>query len=286
MSNISHSVYPVKFPNKEYAAAFLPENGVPFRNAVIGITYPSPDYHIERTGTSPVTVFECVLEGEGKILLNEKWQTAKAGAVYVLRAGERHRYRSDPHDPWKKIWINYVSDYISAMLDAYRIESGIYSAGNARAYFEELFDLSKNAAPTPDTCCVIADCIHRIIHAIASERVAERSDEYRIREALNAAVYERLSLDDLAARLHISKSNIIRVFKKSYGVTPYEYLLSLKISAAKLLLKDTKMTIREISDKVCISDEHYFSSLFLSRVGMRPRDYRMHAHRKEPSSLV
>lgn len=274
MSNIFSSNCPVQFPNKEYASAFLPENGTPFRSAVIGITYPSADYHIERTKFSPVTVFEYVLSGEGKLFLNGEWQTAKAGEVYILRAGEGHRYRADLHDPFRKIWINYVSDYISPMLDAYGLSSGIYPAANARTYFEELLTISEHAAQSPDTCYRIADYVHRILHTVVSARTVGRTDEYRIREALNAAVYEKLNLDSLAERLHLSKSSLIRVFKKNYGVTPYEYLLSLKISAAKLLLKDTKMTVREIANRLCISDEHYFSSLFLSKVGMRPREYR------------
>lgn len=48
MSNSTPISAPVKYPNKEFAAAFLAENGVPFQNAVIGITYPSPDYQIDR----------------------------------------------------------------------------------------------------------------------------------------------------------------------------------------------------------------------------------------------
>jgi AraC-like DNA-binding protein len=160
------------------------------------------------------------------------------------------------------------------MLDAYRIESGIYRAGSARVYFEELLLLSENATQSPQTYYAIADAVHRIVNAIASARNSTETDEYRIKEALNDAVYEKINLDALSEKLHLSKSNLIRVFKKSYGITPYEYLLSLKISAAKLLLKDTKMTVREISDRLCISDEHYFSSLFLKKVGMRPREYR------------
>ena len=121
----------------------------------------------------------------------------------------------------------------------------------------------------------MASCVNHIVHTIATEQQQEGGDAYRICMALHAAVYETLSLDELADSLHISKSNVIRVFKKQYGVTPYEYLLGLKMDAAKLLLRNTQMTIKEIAQLVKIGDAHYFSSLFLSRVGMRPRDYRL-----------
>lgn len=103
---------------------------------------------------------------------------------------------------------------------------------------------------------------------------ASRADGFVIREALAAAVYEKRNLDDIAAELHMSKSNMIRVFKREYGTTPYEFLLGEKIDAAKLLLKNTRMKVSEIADRVCVADEHYFSALFLKRTGMRPGAYR------------
>ena len=274
MSNVNPTYPNLRFPKKEYAVAFIAEDSIPFNNALVGITYPDPEYKITRLASAPITVFEYVLEGKGEIMLDGKWQTVSAGQIYILRSGEEHCYRSNTKDPYKKIWVNYVASYLSALLDSYGLKSGIYESENAKAYFDQLLELTKSPTISKNTHFSIAECVHRIIHAVATERLAEKTDEYLIREALNASVYDKLSLEDLAAKLHISKSNVIRVFKKSYGVTPYEYLLTLKIATAKLLLKDTKMTVKEISNRLHISDEHYFSSLFLARVGMRPKDYR------------
>ena len=274
MSNLNPTYPNLRFPKKEYAVAFIAEDSIPFNNALVGITYPDPEYKITRLASAPITVFEYVLEGKGEIMLDGKWQTVSAGQIYILRSGEEHCYRSNTKDPYKKIWVNYVASYLSALLDSYGLKSGIYESENAKAYFDQLLELTKSPTISKNTHFSIAECVHRLIHAVATERLAEKTDEYLIREALNASVYDKLSLEDLAAKLHISKSNVIRVFKKSYGVTPYEYLLTLKIATAKLLLKDTKMTVKEISNRLHISDEHYFSSLFLARVGMRPKDYR------------
>ena len=274
MSKINISSFSVRYPEKEKAFAFVNEDSNPFHNAVIGITNPLPYYEINFSNGTPVNIFEYVLEGEGEILLDGVWQRVSAGQVYILRQDEVHRYRARPENPWKKLWINYVADYISPLLDAYGIKSGIYSAEGAKVYFERALEYASGGAPYVNFSYNIADCVHSIIHTVAVEKNVESSDEYRIREALNASVYEKINLDSLAAKLHISKSNIIRIFKKRYGTTPYEYLISLKISTAKILLKDTRMPVREISDRLCFSDEHYFSNIFLARVGVRPKEYR------------
>ena len=188
---------------REHAVAFIAENGVPFNNALIGITYPDPEYEIKRPASNPITVFEYVLEGEGEIFLNGKWLTVSAGDIYILRHGEDHHYRSSARNPWEKIWINYVADYLLAFLDAYGINSGIYRCENAKAYFLQLFELTKGESGAKNVHLTISELVHKIIHALASERLTESSDEYRIREALNASVYEKLSLDELAAKLYI-----------------------------------------------------------------------------------
>ena len=273
MRNIQKEENIVKYPQREYAAAFMAKGGAPFHSAIIGITYPYPDYYMSSEIRS-FDVFEYVLSGEGEILLDGVWRTASEGDVYILRSGEPHEYRANPDNPWKKIWINYTSEYMSHLLTAYGVKSGIYKSTACAPLFEELFSFAEGGEGSPLANLRISELMNRIAYRIAEWRLESRGVESRIRAELDGAVYKQISLDELSEKMHMSPSNLIRVFKKKYSVTPYEYLIGQKISAAKLLLSDTEMTVREIAERLCISDEHYFSNLFLSRTGMRPREYR------------
>lgn len=66
----------VKFPQKEFATAFIAKSNSPFRNASIGLTYPSHDYHIERNAPPPYTC------------LNTCWRVR---GNFGLTAGENER---------------------------------------------------------------------------------------------------------------------------------------------------------------------------------------------------
>ena len=277
MRNPSIKATEVQYPKKEKAYACVVAPNAPFHSAVVGITYPNPDYGITRQKGHELNVLEYVLEGSGEVYLDGVWKKVKAGDTYILRGEEAHAYRADKNDPWKKLWINYRADYIVAFMDAYGIRSDIYPATDTRKYFELAMQAAKIELPSTELCRTVADCVHKIISLAATKRISGSvadSDEYRIREELNAALYRKLDLDELSAKLHISKSNIIRIFKKRYGITPYEYLLSAKIDAAMALLQSTQMTVKEIADRLCISDEHYFSTLFRKRVGIRPGEFR------------
>lgn len=272
--SVDFSEHYVCYPTVEKAYALVNTDKVPFSKAVMGITFPSPSYYICRSEKSDITVFEYVIEGEGKICIDGAWHTAKAGDFYILVQGERHRYQADPKNPWKKLWVNYTAGYIPTFIASYGVKSGIYRSEGVREIFEELIEITKSHGDKTEVSFTIADRVNKIIK-IASREIRDAAGDCRgLKKQISSYVHRKFNLDELSEELHMSKSNVIRIFKKEYGLTPYEYLLDLKIETAKALLKDTNIPIKKIAEKLCISDEHYFSTLFLKRVGMRPGSYR------------
>jgi len=272
--NIIISSYGVAYPGKEHAYAFVPNDSVPFTSAVIGITNPTPSYEMQRENAR-ICLFEYVLEGEGEILLDGEWIKAAAGDFYILPAGIDHVYRSSKAAPWKKLWVNLDSGYMPSLLSSYGITGGVFHSNGARVYFEELFALPKSDHPTIDIYYEITARLEKIV-AVASRLARENRGMINV---ISKYIYKKTTLDEIARELHLSKSSLIRSFRKKHGATPYEYLIELRIQSAKILLRDTSLSIKEIADKLAFTDEHYFSSKFLERVGTRPTAYRKESAR-------
>lgn len=265
----------VKYPSKEKAMAFCDPDSRPFGYLMIGVTYPLPEYSVARDRDAGIYDLEYVVSGGGRVIRETGEEVhIRAGDTYLLIPGERHRYFADPLDPWKKIWVNFRCGYMRELLRAYGLEPGKYRA-DTRTYFDTILSLSQSRAPYSENRYRIADCIHGIITALSLSLYGkESSDARRILNALSGAVYEKRTLSDISRALGMSKSALIRCFKREYGNTPYDFLIGEKINAAKMLLGGTKMSVKEIAQKLCFSDEHHFSSIFLSRAGMRPGEYR------------
>ncbi|BBN83268.1 transcriptional regulator [Pseudoalteromonas sp. A25] len=83
-----------------------------------------------------------------------------------------------------------------------------------------------------------------------------------------------LSLSDIAKCSYMSPYHFLRVFKDTYGETPTEFLIRLRVEQAKNMLITENFTVSEVCEKVGYTSLGSFSSLFLKQVGMAPTLYR------------
>ena len=87
-------------------------------------------------------------------------------------------------------------------------------------------------------------------------------------------VEERLSVDEICSGLHYNKSYVFRQFKKTTGSSIMAYFTRLKINRAKILLRESDMSVSAISDKLAFDNPNYFSKTFKKITGYTPSTYR------------
>ncbi len=83
-----------------------------------------------------------------------------------------------------------------------------------------------------------------------------------------------LNMQKLADHLYISASYLGMIFKKEAGETFLKYLIRIRLEAAKELLKNPEVKIREAAEKTGYPDVSYFSYFFKKNIGQSPREYR------------
>ena len=85
---------------------------------------------------------------------------------------------------------------------------------------------------------------------------------------------EKISFEELASKLAISRRNFDRRFVKATGNTPVEYMQRVKIEAAKSTLEKGRKSIFEVMSDVGYSDDKAFREVFKRITGMSPLDYK------------
>lgn len=120
------------------------------------------------------------------------------------------------------------------------------------------------------------------------ERALQRTHAY-----INKHLCENFTLSDLANAACISRFHFARLFRASTGSSPMEYVLKLRMEAAKEMLARGDQKIATTAAALGFFDQSHFTRTFRRMTGVSPRAFsqlhlsalhgepatRMHAHR-------
>jgi AraC family transcriptional regulator len=87
-------------------------------------------------------------------------------------------------------------------------------------------------------------------------------------------VAENFDLARLAAQAGLSKFHFQRLFKSATGISPSRYHITLRMSEARRLLRETKMSVVDVALRVGYADPSHFARLFRRETGLSPSNYR------------
>ena len=84
---------------------------------------------------------------------------------------------------------------------------------------------------------------------------------------------KEIRLKDVAEAVAISPQYFCKIFKEELGVNFVDYLTSVRMEEAKKMIKQKKMSIKEICFTIGYNDPNYFSRLFKKIVGVSPTEF-------------
>jgi transcriptional regulator GlxA family with amidase domain len=199
---------------------------------------------------------------------------AEAGVLNGRRATTHWRFGHElaakypdvrvEHDPlWVKDANIYTSAGISAGIDlALAWVEEDCGAGLAHEAARELVLFLRRPGGQPQLSVSLA--------SQASEMASIRELQIWIAEHLEV----RLSVEDLAGRMSMSVRNFERVFTREVGTTPSQYVLQLRVEAARRLLERTDGGLKHVASTAGFRSVDVMRRAFVRLLGITPRRYR------------
>lgn len=264
-----------------------------FRQQLSKETYEMIDWHWH-SGVQ----FCYVTLGEVKIQTAEKEVTLEEGEGLFINAQQVHK-ASNQKDRAEYISLNLPIHFMglegSEMYHRF-MEPVLYAKG------AEIIAIRKTAGRMKELLTKLQSCIEKInseeeiysLNLLAEllllweellRKISSGNKNNREKNRTNKRLQEilrylqenyskKITLQEIADQINLSKSECARFFKKITGETIFEYLLKLRIEKSIELLKNTDKTITEIAYETGFTSQSYYDQRFRKMKGLSPLKYR------------
>jgi AraC family transcriptional regulator len=96
----------------------------------------------------------------------------------------------------------------------------------------------------------------------------------RIRELVHAKLEDDLSLEEMARSVGLSTAHFARMFRKSTGETPHQFILRQRLERAKAMLRAPDARILDVAVACGFKTQQHFAQVFRAVCGVTPTGYR------------
>jgi AraC-like DNA-binding protein len=211
------------------------------------------------------------------------------GTTFLLFPGIWHRYRPDFGAGWTESWIELSGPYMDQLRKAGIIDpkNPVYRM-RVVDEVEDLLEAAHHLVRTkPPAFSVrlglLAVQILTLLHPSSLRRQAVPRRMERLISEAQALLAQNLeagfSAEQIARQLGIGYSYFRREFKGQTGFSPKQYHIEIRHRRAKDMLRNSSLTIKEISERLGYHSPYHLSSDFSQRAGLPPTQWRSDGRR-------
>lgn len=240
--------------------------------------------HISKRDNLSSYLFFVVLSGSGTLKYNENTYSLTKGDCVFIDCHESYSHETSK-DLWSLKWIHFYGANMTNIYAKYMERGGqpvfhpkditsflsiwehIYETANSTDYIR---DMKINEGLNALLTLLMAQSWHTDDTTTNSKKITLLD----IKKYLDKHYPDKITLDNLSEKFYINKFYLTRIFKNQFGVTLNDYLLHVRITHAKQLLRFSDKTVETIGLECGMGSVHYFSRMFKKVEGMAPSEYR------------
>lgn len=214
-----------------------------------------------------------------------------AGSMVLFRPKEFQKYEYYAADQTHVYWVHFTGGNVTNILRSYGItdDMRVFYVGISLEFeriFKRMISELQRCQPNYEEMLVLLMrhlfiLIHRQItrqHILKNEYLDSEMD--LAAQYFNDNYNSDISVEAYAMSRGMSVSWFIRNFKAYTGSTPLQYIVSIRITNAQVLLETTNYTVTEIGRIVGYENPLYFSRIFHRQTGFSPSGFRKHTARE------
>ena len=187
---------------------------------------------------------------------------------------------------WSLKWVHFYGRNLKDIYKKYLENGGQPCFHTARlsayeALLDDLFQAasSDGAIKELKICEKLTSLLVLLLEECTQPQVSQTNSAGKrnlqeVKNYLDEHFSEKITLEMLEKKFFLNKFYLTRLFREQFGISVNHYLLQLRITQAKHLLRFTSLSIEEVGRRCGMNDANYFARMFKKVEGMAPREYR------------
>ncbi len=230
-------------------------------------------------------LFILVLRGKGSLTCGGESHELKEGDCAFIDCRKPYSHTTS-EELWTIRWCHFYGPTMAAVYEKYTERGGkaVFTPSDTVRFIEVLDriavvakgddyirDMKINEELNGLCTLLMGESWHPEAAAVRS---VKRQSVLEVKEYLEQHYMEKISLEQLSKDFYINKYYLARMFKEQFGMSVISYLVNIRITHAKQMLRFTDKSVEEIGAECGMGALHYFSRVFKEVEGVPPSTYR------------